>query len=107
MRLHGHVRVQMVQSSVRFLASVPSALVHPLDLFVSPPRALVLLCARNWDERIHRREWVAALLNVSVQTLNAQQNAPPTGGGLGIVCATMPGAPPPDVAGEWPYIGCG
>lgn len=49
-RLHGNVRIQMVERAVRLLATVPSTLVHPLDLFVSPSWPLVLLRARYRDE---------------------------------------------------------
>jgi hypothetical protein len=53
MALHRHVRVQMVQSTVGLLAAVPTALVHALDLLVSPAGALVLLGTRNGDERVN------------------------------------------------------
>ncbi len=43
MRLHGHMRIQMVQCPIGFFASVPTAFVHSLDLFVASPRSLVLL----------------------------------------------------------------
>jgi len=49
-RLHGDVSVQMIQRSVRLFAAVPSALVHSLDLFVSPSRSFMLLRTRNRDE---------------------------------------------------------
>jgi hypothetical protein len=46
-RLHGNVRVKMVQSAVGLLATVPAALVHALNLLVTSSRALVLLCPRD------------------------------------------------------------
>jgi hypothetical protein len=49
-RLHRNMRIQMVESAVRLLAAIPAALVHALDFFISPSRALVLLRAWNWDE---------------------------------------------------------
>lgn len=49
-RLHGDVRVQVVQSTIRLFTTVPAALVHALDFFVSPTWSLVLLCARNGNE---------------------------------------------------------
>ena len=61
MRLHSDVRIQMVQGAVSLFTTIPSAFVHPLDLFVSPSRTLVLLRARNRDERIYCREWMPAL----------------------------------------------
>lgn len=65
MRLHGHVRIQMVQRAICFLAAIPSAFVHPLDLFVTSPRSLVLLRAGNRHERVDRRKRMAALRDVS------------------------------------------
>lgn len=55
MRLHRYVCVQVVERAIRLLASVPAALVHSLDLFVSPPRSLVLLSAWNGYERVDSR----------------------------------------------------
>jgi hypothetical protein len=51
--LHGHMRIEMVQGAISFLASIPTALVHALNLFVSSPRPLVLLSAGNWNERVY------------------------------------------------------
>lgn len=53
-RLHCDVSVQMVESTIGLLAAVPATLVHALNLFISPARALVLLRARNWNKRVHR-----------------------------------------------------
>jgi len=61
MRLHSHVSVQVVQSTISLLAAVPTTLVHALDFFVAPPGTLVLLCARNGHERVNGGERVAAL----------------------------------------------
>jgi len=49
-RLHRNVRIQMVQSAVSFLATIPSAFVHALNFFISPTWSLMLLCARNGYE---------------------------------------------------------
>ena len=49
-RLHRNVRVQVVERSVRLFATVPTALVHPLNFLVAPPRPLVLLRTGNWHE---------------------------------------------------------
>jgi len=46
-RLHRDVRIQMVQSTVSLLATVPPTLVHAFNFFISPTWSLVLLCARN------------------------------------------------------------
>lgn len=60
-RLHRHVRVEMVERSVRLFAAVPPTLVHALNLLVPPTGSLVLLRARNRDERIDGGEWVTTL----------------------------------------------
>jgi hypothetical protein len=52
-RLHCNVSIEMVQSTVRLLAAIPSALVHALDLLVSSTRPLVLLGARNGHKAVH------------------------------------------------------
>lgn len=64
-RLHRHVRVQMVERAVRFFAAIPPALVHALYFFISAPRSLVLLRAGNRNKRIHGRQWVTTLAEVS------------------------------------------
>ena len=53
MALHGNVGIEMVQGTVRLLATIPAALVHSLNLLITPARPLVLL--RTWDghERVH------------------------------------------------------
>ena len=52
MSLHCHMSVEMVQSAVGLLASVPATLVHALDFLVSSPRPLMLLSARNRNKRV-------------------------------------------------------
>jgi hypothetical protein len=52
-RLHRNVRVQVIQSTVGLFASVPSALVHALDLFVAAARSLVLLRTWNGHKRVN------------------------------------------------------
>lgn len=52
MRLHSHMRIQVIQSSVRLFAAVPSALVHALNLLIAAARSLVLLRPRNRDKRV-------------------------------------------------------
>jgi hypothetical protein len=42
MRLHRDMGVQVVERAVRFFAAVESALVHALNLLVTPPRPLML-----------------------------------------------------------------
>lgn len=58
MRLHRDVSVQMVERAICLLASIPATLVHALDLFISPARALVLLRAGDGHERVNLRERV-------------------------------------------------
>jgi len=54
MRLHRDVSIQMIECAVCLLATVPAALVHAFDFFVSPARALVLLCTWDWHEGVDR-----------------------------------------------------
>lgn len=61
MGLHGNVRVQMIESAVRFLAAIPSAFVHALDFFVSSSGSFVLLCAWNRHKRVHSGQRMPAL----------------------------------------------
>lgn len=61
MRLHGHMRIEVVESTICLFATIPSALVHPLNLFIAPSWPLVLL--RAWDryEGVDGGQRVAAL----------------------------------------------
>lgn len=52
-RLHGDMRVEMVQSAVGLLASIPAALVHALDFLIASAGALVLLRAWDGHERVN------------------------------------------------------
>jgi hypothetical protein len=52
-RLHGDVRVEVVQRTVGLLAAVPPTLVHALDLFVASAGALVLLGPGDGDEGVN------------------------------------------------------
>ena len=49
-RLHGNMRIQMVKRAICLFTAIPSALVHALNLLITPARPLVLLSARNRDE---------------------------------------------------------
>lgn len=44
--LHGHMRIQMVQCPISFFATIPSALIHALDLSIPPPVSLGFLSTR-------------------------------------------------------------
>lgn len=55
----------MVQGSVCLLTSIPSTLIHTLNLFISTAGSLVLLGARNGDERIDLCQML--LLDISDQ----------------------------------------
>ena len=52
MRLHRHMRVQVIECAVCFLTTLPATLVHSLDLFISATGALVLLGTGNRNEGI-------------------------------------------------------
>jgi len=54
-RLHGDMGIEMIQCAISLLASVPSTLVHALDLFISSTRALVLLGTGNRNEGVDLR----------------------------------------------------
>ena len=60
MRLHRHMRIQMIQRAICLFAPLPTTLVHAFDFLISTPRALVLLRARDGDKGIHlgERVWV-------------------------------------------------
>lgn len=51
-RLHGDVRIEVVQCSVCLLTAIPSALVHTLNLLVTATRSLVLLGTGDRHERV-------------------------------------------------------
>lgn len=65
MRLHSDMSIEMVQGAICLLTSVPSTLVHTLDLLISTTGSLVLLGTRDWDERIDLRQML--LLDISDQ----------------------------------------
>ena len=52
MRLHGDVRVQVVEGTICLLAAVPAALVHALNLLIATTGPLVLLCTRDGNEGV-------------------------------------------------------
>ena len=62
MRLHGDVCVQVVQCPIGFFATIPSALVHTFNFFISTPGPLMLLRARNRDKRVDGRQRMAPLI---------------------------------------------
>lgn len=61
MRLHGDVGVQVVESAVSLLATVPATLVHALDLLVPTARSFMLLSAGDGDKAVnlHRMAMLA------------------------------------------------
>lgn len=61
MRLHGYVRIQMVQRAVRLLTALPPALVHTFNLLITATRSLMLLGPGNWHKRIDLGEGVGVL----------------------------------------------
>ena len=56
MRLHRHMRIQVVQCAVCFFTAVPAALVHALNLFITATGPLVLLRTWNGDKGIDLHE---------------------------------------------------
>lgn len=61
MRLHGHMGIEMVQGAIGLFATVPAALVHALNLFVTAARPLVLLGTGNGHEGVDGRQRMASL----------------------------------------------
>ena len=52
-RLHGDVRIKMIQGTVSLLTAIPSTFIHALNFFVTSSRTLVLLGAGNGYERVN------------------------------------------------------
>lgn len=50
MRLHCYMRIQMVQSAIGLLTTIPPALVHTLNLLITTARPLVLLGTRDGNK---------------------------------------------------------
>lgn len=50
MPLHRDVGIEVIKRSISLLAAIPTTLIHPLDLLVTPPWALMLLGTGNWYE---------------------------------------------------------
>ena len=55
MRLHRYVRIEMIQCPIRLFTSIPSALIHPLDFFISSSWSLMLLSTGDGNEAVHLR----------------------------------------------------
>jgi hypothetical protein len=66
MSLHRDMGIQVIKSSVGLLAPVPATLVHALDFFITTTRSLVLLRARDWNERV---DLLGKVANISRLTL--------------------------------------
>ena len=98
MRLHGDMRIKMVQSPVRFLTSLPTAFVHALDLFVTAAGSLVLLRTRNGHEGVNLGRSVRTLfkrtLSREIKIVRKGRN-PHTWPGRGPALAGVPGVPLP------------
>lgn len=52
MRLHGDMRVQVIERAICLLTTLPTTLVHSFDFFISTAGALVLLGTGNGNEGI-------------------------------------------------------
>ena len=72
MRLHGNVRVQMIECSISFLASLMPAFVHALDFFVPTTGTFVLLRSRNGNKGIHLGEWMWWTLLTKVRVMHEE-----------------------------------
>jgi hypothetical protein len=65
MRLHGDMRVQVIERAICLLTTLPTTLVHSFDFFISTAGALVLLGTGNGNEgidlvepyQIHDKRW--------------------------------------------------
>ena len=94
MRLHRHMRIQMIQRAVRLLASLPSTLVHSFDLFISTTWALVLLRARDGNEGVHLGQRMRTLIASAVGRNATVPDGGPASISPGVVTyliATRPG----------------
>lgn len=67
-RLHRHMRVQMIQCTVCLLASLPPTFVHAFNFFVAATRALVLLSTGDWNKGVDLRKRVRILFQGLSQT---------------------------------------
>lgn len=96
-RLHGYVRIQMVQRAIRLFAALPSTLIHPLDFFIATTGPLVLLRAWDRHEGIHLGERVRVLRRLAepkgtgTSVLNRKKKSP-TWPGRGPAVAAAPAA---------------
>ena len=52
MRLHGDMRVQVIERAICLLTTLPTTLVHSFDFFISAAGTLVLLGTGNGNEGI-------------------------------------------------------
>jgi len=68
MRLHGNMRVQVIERAICLLTTLPTTLVHSLNFFISTPGALVLLGTRNGNEGIDLLERVRYMTRDEGQT---------------------------------------
>src|SRR5262249_37923915 len=75
MRLHCDVSVQMVEGAICLFAAIPAAFVHALNLFISSSRSLVLLRARDWNERVDGRQRMTTLVALVRISLLKQRKA--------------------------------
>lgn len=69
MGLHRNVRVQVVESTVGLLTTVPAALVHALDFLISATWALVLLRARDGHKTVDLRVIVLVRNGIAQETI--------------------------------------
>lgn len=75
MRLHGNMRIQMVQSAICLFAPIPTTFVHSLNFFISSTRALVLLRTWDWDKGVDLKSRFVSHVLKHGTPFNSQENA--------------------------------
>ena len=61
MRLHSDMRIQVIEGTISFLATLMPTFVHAFDFLVAAAGTLVLLCAGDRNERVDLRKRVRIL----------------------------------------------
>lgn len=87
MRLHGHVRIQMIQGTISLFASIPTTFVHSFNFFIATTRPLVLLGTRDRDEGVdleqyfhvspHQFHFIHQKNNIALISHNKNSKEPP------------------------------
>jgi hypothetical protein len=96
-RLHGDMRVQVIERAICLLTTLPTTLVHSFDFFISTAGALVLLGTGNGNEGIDLLEAVRYMAKEMTQNKiknGATLPKPP------LIQHTCPGRPPAVTFGD-------